>query len=57
MKLGDQEIRRNIWRLHYNYACQYLCEEDEQEAQAYVDRNPGLKVRREEEYAIYQNGF
>ena len=53
----DEKVWSLLENFDYNYACQYLCEGDEQEAQAYVDRNPGLKVRREEEYAIYQNGF
>ena len=55
--MRDNKVWSLLENFDYNYAYQYLYEGNEQEAQAYVDRNPGLKVRREEEYAVYQNGF
>jgi len=39
------------------YLLDYLDPPNSIGAQAYVDRNPGLKARRSEEYEIYKNGF
>lgn len=57
--MADRDDEK-VWNLFedfdYRYAEKYL-KEEVKNPQEYVDRNPGLKVRREEEYNIYQNGF
>lgn len=57
--MADRDDEK-VWKLFedfdYRYAEEYL-KKEVKNPQEYVDRNPGLKVRREEEYSIYQNGF
>lgn len=53
----DEKVWSLLENFDYRYAYTYLYQDNAQEAKAYVERNPGLRERREEEYAIYQNGF
>jgi GH24 family phage-related lysozyme (muramidase) len=54
---NDEEVKRLFSDFDYRYAMKYIYNGDEVESQAYVDRNPGLVTRREEEYSIYKNGY
>lgn len=53
----DEKVWSLLENFDYRYAYTYLYQDNAQEAKAYVERNPGLSERREEEYTIYQNGF
>ena len=53
----DEKVWSLLENFDYRYAYTYRYQDNAQEAKAYVERNPGLSERREEEYTIYQNGF
>lgn len=53
----DIKVHNLLSDFDYRYALEYIVNGDPQEAQAYVNRNEGLKARRAEEYSIYKNGF
>ncbi len=50
----DDEVQRLLSDFDFRYALEYLYNGDTNKAQAYVDRNPGLKERREKEYLMYK---
>lgn len=51
---GDVERTKTLLsNFDYEYADRYL----DVNPQAYVDRNKGLKIRREEEYNMFINGI
>jgi len=51
-----QKVLRLFQDFDYRYALKYLYQNDTSKAQAYVNRNPGLARRRNEEYSIFING-
>ena len=53
----DEKVWSLLENFDYRYAYTYRYQDNAHEAKAYVERNPGLSERREEEYTIYQNGF
>lgn len=53
----DEKVWELLEDFDYRYAYKYLYKGDEEKSKAYVERNPGLKERRKEEYSIYLNGF
>lgn len=53
----DQKVLELLKDFDYRYALEYIYSGDSSKAQDYVDRNPGLAERRDEEYLIYKNGF
>lgn len=53
----DQEVKRLLSDFDFRYAMKYIYNGNKEKSQAYVDRNPGLIKRREDEYEIYKNGF
>ena len=53
----DEKVDELLGNLDEEFAKEHLYHGDEAEAQAYVDRNPGLKERRNDEYNIYKEGI
>lgn len=51
----DQRVLELLENFDFRYQVE-IKEKTEQEAQAYVDQNPGLAKRREEEYRMYKSG-
>ena len=64
----DEKVEELLGNLDKEFAKEYVCKRKnksksdndetlEREAQAYVDRNSGLKERRDDEYNIYKEGI
>lgn len=53
----DEKVEKLLKNLDKEFAKKYLCNNDETEAEAYVDNHSGLKKRRDEEYKIYKEGM
>jgi len=54
---NDKKVLELLEDFDYRYALKYIYSGDSKKAKAYVDRNPGLKTRREWEYSVYKNGI
>lgn len=51
----DQRVLELLENFDFRYQVE-IKHKTEQETQAYVDRNPGLAKRREEEFRMYKSG-
>ena len=54
---NDEKVLELFNDFDYRYALEYLFDYDTIKAQTYIDNNPGLIRRRNEEYSIYKNSI